>query len=132
MFKCRACGISKEIELFPKNKSYKSGVATICKSCSAEVARKYRLEHTAKYKAHKFKSTEDEIAKRLLVNSCEICGGPPKRGNKFLAIDHCHTTGELRGMLCDFCNTALGKFKDSEELLINAIKYLRKYNAVGN
>ena len=132
MVKCRSCNLTKELELFPVNKSYKSGRATICKKCSAEVTRKYRVDNAAKYKANKFNTTEEEVAKRLLVNTCEICGGPPKSGNKYLAIDHCHKTGKLRGMLCDLCNTALGKFKDSEELLTNAIKYIRKYNAVGS
>lgn len=44
-----------------------------------------------------------------------------------LDIDHCHTTGVRRGMLCQNCNFGLGLFHDSTELLSVAIEYLTKY-----
>lgn len=45
-----------------------------------------------------------------------------KRG---LLIDHCHTTGRIRGLLCDGCNKALGCIKDNPETLLNLINYLK-------
>ncbi|MFM7009119.1 MAG: endonuclease VII domain-containing protein [Betaproteobacteria bacterium] len=53
---------------------------------------------------------------------CLICNEIPKR----LVVDHCHTSGKVRGLLCDHCNTGLGRFKDSPELLMAAIRYLKK------
>lgn len=41
-----------------------------------------------------------------------------------LVVDHCHTTGKVRGLLCVSCNLGIGNFKDSTELLQNAINYL--------
>ena len=41
-----------------------------------------------------------------------------------LAVDHCHKTGKIRGLLCGGCNTSIGSFEDNPELLKNAIKYL--------
>jgi hypothetical protein len=39
-------------------------------------------------------------------------------------IDHCHTTGKVRGLLCQTCNRGIGLLKDSTTVLVNAIKYL--------
>lgn len=53
---------------------------------------------------------------------CEICGR-----ERPLHIDHDHQTGDVRGLLCISCNTALGKLGDTVEGLMRAIRYLSKY-----
>lgn len=53
---------------------------------------------------------------------CAICGKVPGRRN--LALDHDHSTGKIRGLLCTQCNAGLGMFKDNKELLKKAIEYL--------
>lgn len=57
---------------------------------------------------------------------CAICGadGPRIAGGKNLHIDHCHKTGKLRGLLCQPCNTALGRFLEEPKLLRKAAAYL--------
>lgn len=60
---------------------------------------------------------------------CKICGNPETRKNKHtgtcrLHVDHCHETGNIRGLLCQKCNFGLGVFKDDIGLLQEAIKYL--------
>lgn len=58
---------------------------------------------------------------------CAICGaGKPGRGDRFFAVDHCHTTGKIRGLLCQRCNSGLGYFGEKEEVLERAIDYLRR------
>lgn len=52
---------------------------------------------------------------------CEICYEEAS-----LFIDHCHETGNLRGLLCSPCNLSLGGFKDSVQLLEQAINYLNR------
>jgi len=54
---------------------------------------------------------------------CDICGEPPN--GMTLAVDHCHDTMILRGLLCSNCNVGLGMFEDNPELLRRAIKYLK-------
>lgn len=58
--------------------------------------------------------------------TCAICGEPPKK-NRRMSVDHCHETGEVRGLLCDHCNRGLGHFRDQTILLQNAISYLRTH-----
>ena len=59
---------------------------------------------------------------------CEICGRAEEDAVKGrLHVDHCHDTGVVRGLLCSHCNTALGKFQDSPELLTAAIRYIAGY-----
>lgn len=44
-------------------------------------------------------------------------------------VDHDHTTGKVRGLLCVNCNMGIGHFMDSKKFLLNAISYLEKHNA---
>ena len=57
---------------------------------------------------------------------CAICGTthPGGRTNKYFFVDHCHDTGNVRGLLCMACNTMLGHADDNIETLNNAIEYL--------
>jgi len=60
------------------------------------------------------------------------CGMCPVQQNEltyYLAVDHCHATDEVRGLLCSNCNTGLGKLGDTVEGLQRGIDYLRKSKA---
>lgn len=65
---------------------------------------------------------------------CAICKNPQtqksRSGNDIvsLSVDHCHKTGEIRGMLCQKCNTGLGMFRDNVDFLKKAIDYLLSIN----
>jgi hypothetical protein len=56
--------------------------------------------------------------------SCAICGKSEEDTHSDLAVDHCHVSGKIRGLLCASCNMALGLLKDDKQLLQSAIKYL--------
>lgn len=58
---------------------------------------------------------------------CAICKSdlPDVTGRQeFFSIDHNHTTGKFRGLLCVLCNSGVGAFKDSPALLAQAGVYL--------
>lgn len=55
---------------------------------------------------------------------CAICFDLP--GARKLAVDHCHQTGKIRGLLCQTCNTGMGQLRDSPELCERAAQYLRR------
>ncbi len=59
--------------------------------------------------------------------SCEICKDPIQRGTGKSAIDHDHSTGLVRGVLCGSCNKLLGFAKDDPAILLAAANYLRKH-----
>lgn len=60
---------------------------------------------------------------------CAICGEPEKtiiHGRQIsLAVDHCHDTGQVRGLLCRGCNNSIGHFKHDISILQKAIDYLK-------
>lgn len=58
-------------------------------------------------------------------NICAICGADQPRGKNW-HTDHNHKTGKVRGILCGWCNTALGKFQESEDIMRKAVKYLER------
>jgi hypothetical protein len=62
-------------------------------------------------------------------SKCQICGGDGSKHKKGLVVDHDHTTGVYRGILCAFCNTAIGYLQDDPEIMkkaINSIEYSLK------
>lgn len=58
---------------------------------------------------------------------CFLCKNHPK--TKKLGVDHDHKTGAIRGLLCSWCNVALGKFRDSAEIINRAAEYFKSYPA---
>lgn len=56
---------------------------------------------------------------------CAICKRPPVEGRN-LAVDHDHSTGVIRGLLCHNCNVAIGNFGESLEIIKAAVVYLER------
>lgn len=75
----------------------------------------------------------DEYVKLQMAQNgnCAICKQPETqmRGGKIkmLAVDHCHTSGKVRGLLCTDCNQAIGKMKENRSVFESAVSYLEAH-----
>jgi hypothetical protein len=113
---CTVCDSLQPASCFVPNKSCKDGLNGWCKSCTKDkdLQRKYSIS-LAQYN-------------RLLSEQsykCAICGTKDPLGpSGEFVVDHCHYTGKIRGLLCNHCNTGLGKLGDTVESLNKAIRYL--------
>jgi hypothetical protein len=76
-------------------------------------------------RARKYGSTRETIQSMMSdqKNVCAICENPFKNAND-THIDHCHSTGRIRGILCSACNHGLGKFRDNPDYLRAAAAYV--------
>ena len=84
-----------------------------CKQCS----RDYILEK-------RYGVTREQYDE-LVASGCAICG-TRKPGKKGFHVDHCHSGGQVRGVLCHGCNVGLGMFQDNPERLLRAAEYLTR------
>ena len=131
---CSACSVEKPFtdSYFTFRRKDKNGCLVlkgICKVCdsarrSASYFANLRREKNTRLK-NDFGITIEKYEEMLKNQNgvCKICNNPEKKG-KNLAVDHCHKTSIIRGLLCSNCNTGLGKFEDDVERLKNAINYL--------
>lgn len=61
---------------------------------------------------------------------CAICGTTtPSKRREYFDIDHCHSTGQIRGLLCEICNRVIGLMQDDEQRLRRAADYIAKHSA---
>jgi hypothetical protein len=136
---CTKCKLQKPSSQFNKKTSSKDGYRGECRVCQKYEANLRYLRdpksHKEKvrvnqrvYTAKKFGLTLGDLDAMYTQqnSSCAICGISEQEHGKYLAIDHCHKTGKVRGLLCMPCNTALGNFKDDTYVISKAIKYLER------
>ena len=57
---------------------------------------------------------------------CVICKIHRDKLNQDLCVDHCHKTGNVRGLLCNSCNTGIGLLKEDVQILLSAIEYVKR------
>lgn len=100
--------------------------------CSTRCAQRNRMT-PAKYRAQmlwgKYRITTADYDALLLKQGgvCAICKGTDRDSrDNLMPVDHCHTTGAVRGILCGRCNLGLGMFGDRPEVLDRAAAYLRR------
>ncbi len=84
-----------------------------------------RISDRKSYLKRKFGLTPEQYDAMLAAQGgvCHLCGRPPNE-SVALHVDHDHSTGQIRGILCFKCNNALGDFDDDPDRLMAAAMYL--------
>ncbi len=85
-----------------------------------------QLRREANLKQYGLSTEQFEDMCKAQNGLCKICRQPPNGRWKTLVVDHCHTTGRIRGLLCSNCNLAVGHLRDNPQYAREAAAYLRR------
>jgi hypothetical protein len=144
---CSVCGEEKMMTDF---RCRKNGMRTgRCRDCDAKHRKTWREANRDITRLYEYQYRRDKpIAdrKRFLKSQfgmtledydnmfvaqegrCKCCGTSQQDLKRKLSVDHCHSSGKIRGLLCGNCNSALGFVKDRIGTLENLIQYLKENN----
>ena len=143
--KCPGCGKelpwTKEFFNSHRRPNHPNALSYYCKVCSSAYCTAWNKKPENRIRANdikrrnkfktKYKISEKEIQELMnkSMGCCSICNEslitPESRISYH--VDHDHKTDKVRGLLCGSCNRGLGQFRDSIEVLKNAIKYLQEF-----
>lgn len=154
--RCSKCGEDKSTTDYYASQKASDKLQTWCKDCQKERGKEYgpvwakaNPGKKSKYSKKYYEQNKDMFRGKSRVGrlktyglsvedyeqilkdqdySCGICGIHESEHRTRLHVDHDHTTGEVRGLLCSNCNTSLGGFMDSTSNLEKAIIYLKERN----
>ena len=144
---CSKCKQVKPVAEFGVKKRFKRGYDYHCKPCARaegkRLQQKWRDTHPFYHREKRLKNwyrmTHADYLEMLhrQHGGCAICKRPPAE-NEVLHVDHDHSSSpglrvrnhrDVRGLLCQTCNRAIGFFKDSPIMLRSAAEYLENHNS---
>ncbi len=123
---CTGCKQVLPISQFDKNRAQGSRYSCRCKACVSDFKRGYNR----RIRGRKYGLSPEQVREMVDAqdNKCKLCGAPAEdEPTGVLAIDHCHATDKVRGLLCMKCNMGLGAFRDDPRLLLAAAKYVLEH-----
>ncbi len=134
---CPKCKNAKEKKEFGKDKTTASGVSSWCKPCKKEWRSQHRKDNPEHYRIldnrydlkKNYGITQEQYKNMFEAQNgcCACCGQSHELFKKGLHVDHNHTTGQVRALLCTECNPGIGYFQESIERLEMAVAYLKKF-----
>ena len=142
MKKCKKCEEFLPLSAFSKSARNKDGKQQECKQCRSEIKKQWRKDNPELWKArernrflrHKY-GIDTERYNEILEeqgNKCAICGctvDDKRVHGEYFAVDHCHRTNKVRGLLCRACNAGIGNLNDDPSLVLEALNYLVKHDS---
>lgn len=154
---CTLCGAEKPLTDYYEQRRSKGGRLSRCKPCVIRVSNKYRAKRKAEGRLRPRQRTPEQLAyeaawresnreKTLAAQRKSKYGLTDEQYRSMLAeqdgrcliclidmdrphVDHCHSTGRVRGLLCGHCNKAIGLLRDDPDAALRAAEYLRPTKA---
>ena len=120
---CSRCRVLKKADQFHRNNSVPDGLVSRCKACIRELQQERQYLPSRRLAKYKLTREQYNELEQRSGGRCQICRDPFSRTP---AIDHCHKTKRVRGLLCSACNTGLGNFRDDPAVLQQALAYLQE------
>jgi len=114
MKRCSRCGEEKPLSEFNRLSSRKSGKEPHCRRCQS-----------VRLRAARYGISEDEVRAFIAVPLCQACGCNLETESA-CKIDHCHTSSQVRGVVCANCNNCLHAF-DNKHKLSSLLIYLWRH-----
>lgn len=152
MKRCCSCKKEKGSSYFYKNKGTKDGLQYACKTCNRKTIRASYEKHKDKpcsicgkgkrvknathckdcnierVLAGKYGIPVEEVQRLRSKDNCDACGRSTEEAatERSFHIDHCHDKGHVRGVLCHYCNIALGMLRDDPVRILKLGMYLNR------
>lgn len=138
MKQCLKCHTDKQLSEFYKDNSKKDKLTIYCKDCCKALERRNhqkepwkKIQRNKRYKNVFLESTgayptleEMDSMIKMQDNKCGICKNTMTKP----CVDHNHSTGHIRMLLCHHCNVMLGHGRENVEIFTNAIEYIKRFN----
>lgn len=138
--RCGRCKETKPRDEFQRDRSQPDGLQYRCRPCCSAVSQVYRAKHgydadlrRVRLLKYKYGLTPEDFDAMWARQSglCAICLSSLARSSRGHCIDHNHSTGDVRALLCHPCNKGIGHLKDSPDVLLRAADYLKSYGYYG-
>lgn len=147
--KCTGCKALKPRNAFHNSKTSAGGIDSRCKKCRYEMRRTWAKKNPAKIAEQNKRWRKNDPSRardhHLKTNygaplgtydklfheqrgRCAICLSNKPSGKGTFHLDHSHSTGKIRGLLCHHCNCALGHLSEDLTLFRNAVSYLARHS----
>lgn len=137
--RCCRCKATKPLDEFCVNKTEEDGRSWRCRQCNSENYKQWKDRKPLEARRLMARRNQikynhglqwDDVVAMLEAqhNLCAICKKEFSSGMaKTFRIDHCHSTGRVRALLCHSCNIVLGHVGDSIKILSDSIEYLKTH-----
>lgn len=140
--RCKSCKQIKPLASFALSKGRRTHT---CKPCGVERHKKWKTEDPERYrrcisrtnrkrqlKKYGLSVSDYQTLLALQGGVCAICREPETKKGVYgevvrLSVDHDHSTGAIRGLLCDSCNILLGRAREDPAILRDAAAYLEEH-----